>query len=198
MHNCKGLVPTCYPSNKVRSRSLVVILTKKSALLQFVHLQSINMTNASFVHSFCLQDQQLHTPRNNTSRSQDEMIPHELDCIEHLRLHTPTRSASLSKDYRLLPSSSSSSSSPRVTSLSCKRPRPSRDPQFKFQPMHRPSKIQKDDKMLFLSSKGLSAVQFPSLPDMVMVGSSTRTSQRDLSQIPCPKNIRLTPRRQAH
>ncbi len=138
----------------------------------------------------------LHSPRlasdETAKRPQDEMIAQDFD---YLRIRTPPspRNILLNDHHSLVFRSPS------------KRSRPTRTPPPMFLPMQRPSKLQKEDKMLFGTNKGLSAVRFPSLPDIVLVvgapyssASSTRTTTsatKDLSQIPCPKNIRLMPRR---
>lgn len=148
--------------------------------------------NASYDTTCNLQESIfLQSPRlvcnGNAKRSQDEMIEMDLDS---LRIRTPPSPKEILR--------SSKNDHPFFFSPS-KRPRPTRPLPTMFVPLQRPSKLQKEDKMLFVPNKGLSAVRFPSLPDFVPAGTSTRsTGTRDLSQIPCPKNIRLMPRRQTH
>ena len=132
----------------------------------------------------------LQSPRlvcnDSAKRSQDEMIQHDLDS---LRIRTQPSPKEILR---------SSKNDPPFFFSPSKRPRPTRPLPTMFVPLQRPSKLQKEDKMLFVPNKGLSAVRFPSLPDFVPGASTRSTGTRDLSQIPCPKNIRLMPRRQTH
>lgn len=160
-------------------------------------IETMNTSYADTTTFRSLQDPWfLHSPRlvsdDSAKRPQDEMITQDLD---YLRIRTPPSPRDIVlNDHR-----------PLVFRSPSKRSRPTNTPPPMLVPMQRPSKLQKEDKMLFVTNQELSAVRFPSLPDIVLaVGepyststSSTMTTSatRDLSQIPCPKNIRLMPRR---
>lgn len=148
--------------------------------------------NASYDTTFNLQDAIFfQSPplvcNGSAKRSQEEMIQRDLDS---LRIRTPPSP----KEILVR----SSKNDPPFFFSPSKRPRSNRPLPTMFVPLQRPSKFQKEDKMLFVPNKGLSAVRFPSLPDVVPGASTRSNGTRDLSQIPCPTNIRLVPRRPTH